>query len=106
MAKKKRYSKTVRISIPEPIDGDDPITQNQMRYIERLAPDLKIASGIENLTKWQASDIIDQIKKLQVEVDEEAIEQSERSAPKKSNAGWWGLGLIFLAVILSDQCSS
>ena len=55
----------VSIEIPDREENEDPITNNQLRYIRKLAPDIKIKGGLENLGKWQASAIIDQIKNHQ-----------------------------------------
>ncbi len=55
----------VSIEIPDREENEDPITNNQIRYIRKLGPDIKIKGGLENLGKWQASAIIDQIKQQQ-----------------------------------------
>ena len=57
--------RNVSIEIPDREENEDPITNNQLRYIRKLVPDINIKGGLENLGKWQASAIIDQIKQNQ-----------------------------------------
>lgn len=62
------YRKT-SIEIPDKVPNEDPATTNQIQYIKKLAPNININGGLETLGKWQASSIIDQIKKQQVQLE-------------------------------------
>lgn len=47
--------------IPPRKKHEDPITENQLHYLEVLAPRIEIEGGLERLGKWQASALIDYV---------------------------------------------
>jgi len=89
-------SRKVSIDIPDKEENEDQITNNQIRYIRNLAPDIKINGGLESLGKWQASAIIDQIKE-QKEGLERDIAEGRVHKGRRSKAFVW---IIVFAIIL------
>jgi len=75
-------SRKVSIQIPDREENEDPITNNQLIYIRKLAPGIKIKGGLESLGKWQASAVIGQIKEQQ-ETLEDALAMGAVSKPRK-----------------------
>ena len=94
--KRGMVSRKVSIEIPDREENEDPITNNQIRYIRKLAPDIKIREGLENLGKWQASAIIEQIKK-QKERLENDIAGGKIHKGKKLKRLFW---IVIVAIIV------
>ena len=78
--------RTATISIPDREKDEDPITKNQLRYIRNLSPGIEVEGGLENLGKWQASAIIDQIKeqkeKLETDIEGGYLNIKKGLSPK------------------------
>lgn len=100
------------LTIPDRGPNEDSITPNQIAYIQRLAPDFNPDGGLESLGKWQASDVIDQIKTAKGDLEADIATGNVREAPsalarRAGNAlgsalgrGLRLIGLIVLAVIV------
>jgi len=86
----------VSIEIPDREENEDPITNNQLRYIRKLAPDIKIEGGLENLGKWQASAIIDQIKEHQEGLESD-ISGGKINKGRKPKILFW---IVVVAIIV------
>jgi hypothetical protein len=63
--------RNIRIDIPDRQNDEDPITNNQLNYIRRLAPNLIDNKEMEHLGKWQAAALIDQIKDQQAQLEDD-----------------------------------
>jgi hypothetical protein len=108
-------TRSLRLDIPEREEEEEPATnKRQLAYIRHLAPGIKLTQGrLEDLGKWQASKIIDQIKEekeqLELDVEQEAWERAERKARGETALGltrkqisWIILiGLVLLWYLLS-----
>lgn len=86
----------ISIEIPDKEENEDQITNNQIRYIRKLAPDIKIKGGLENLGKWQASAIIEQIKEHQERLERD-IAGGKIHKGRKPNILFW---IVVVAIIL------
>lgn len=89
-------SRKVSIEIPDKEENEDQITNNQIRYIRNLAPDIKINGGLESLGKWQASAIIGQIKE-QKEGLERDIDRGKIHKGRKPKIFFW---IVVVVIIL------
>jgi hypothetical protein len=103
--------RSLRLSIPEREEGEEPATQRQLAYIRHLASGIELTQGkLEDLGKWQASKVIDQIKeekgRLELDIEQEAWEREELKRGKialtRRPIGWFILiGLALLWYLLS-----
>ena len=86
----------ISIEIPDKEENEDQITNNQIRYIRKLAPDIKIKGGLENLGKWQASAIIEQIKEYQEALERDIAGGKIHNGIKLKIILW----IVILSIIL------
>jgi hypothetical protein len=101
-------SRRLKLDIPEREEDEEPATKKQLAYIRHLAPGIELThASLEDLGKWQASALIDQIKeeKEQFEADvkqeiwereEQKLKGDERGLTRRP-IGW--LILIGLALL-------
>ncbi len=97
-----------KLDVPERQKDEEPATEKQLAYIRHLAPGAKSEHGeLEDLGKWQASALIDQIKeekeRFESDVEEEIWEEQEQDE-KEGITGrqiFWAvvLALVMLVVL-------
>ncbi len=98
--------RSLNLDIPEREEDEEPATEKQLAYIRHLAPGTKPEhGGLEDLGKWQASAIIDQIKeeKEQFESDvERGMSEGEELQGITGRQIFWValIGLLLLAYFL------
>jgi len=93
----------LKLDVPERQKDEEPATEKQLAYIRHLAPGAKSEHGeLEDLGKWQASALIDQIKeekeRFELDVEEEIWEEQEQDE-KEGITGrqiFWAVVLAFL----------
>jgi hypothetical protein len=85
-----------KLDIPELEEGEGPATEKQLAYIEHLlrechASDLP-EKTMNDLGKWQASSIIDQLQDLRDDIDEivEGTEDVEAALTQRALNGDYG----------------
>jgi hypothetical protein len=91
---KSQKTKRVSIDIPERTPDEEPITEKQIGYIMRLAPNLD-EEEVKTLGKWQASSVIDQIKSQQDIFTDEMIDKYQ----KEKSRGCLGALIIFMGFL-------
>jgi hypothetical protein len=102
----------VAVDLPEREEDEEPATAKQLAYIRHLAPDIELKHGsLQDLGKWQASALIDQIKEekeeLEWDIEQQAWEREERrtrggTGLTRRPIGWLILiGLLVLWYYLS-----
>ena len=64
--------------MPDREPGEDYITRKQFNYIVRLLKEVD-HDQLRTLSKWQASELIDQIKVAKAEYTQEMIEEAKSS---------------------------
>ncbi len=93
--------RSVSTELPDREADEDPITKNQLRYIKKLASGIKVKGGLENLGKWQASALIDQIKEAQEDLEDDIHEGRTGGGSGGGRIVMVILGLLFVGYIAS-----
>jgi len=97
----------LKLDVPERQKDEEPATEKQLAYIRHLAAGAKPEHSEEDLGKWQAWALIDQIKeekeRFETDVDEEIWEEQEQDE-KEGITGrqiFWAvvLALVMLVVL-------
>jgi len=91
-----RIVRSVSIDIPDREKDEDPITKNQLMYIKKLAPGIKLKGGLRNLGKWQASAVIEQLKEKREELEYDVAEGNINEGSKLKKFFW----LVVIIIIV------
>jgi hypothetical protein len=93
-------TREVSIDIPDREPNEDPVTDNQLRYIRKLAPDLRMKGGLESLGKWQASALIEQIKEERERLEDDVVVGGVRKGSRVKKLVFWVVVLVIVYYIL------
>lgn len=85
--------------IPPRKKDEDPITQNQLYYLETLAPRIDIEGGVESLGKWQASALIDYAKRQKERLEDDITSGNLRVERPRTQWLWIVVAVIALLVL-------
>ncbi len=98
-------SRNVKIHIPDRAPDEDDITPNQIRYLNKLAPDVNIDGGLESLGKWQASGMIDEIKDQQEKLEYDIARGKAKSRSKLKSLFWMVVLILIIYMIIKHVLS-
>ena len=93
-----QQSKKQKFDLPDREPGDDDITDKQFNYVVRLLKEVD-HDQLRTLGKWQASELIDQIKHAQADYTEEMIEEATSSQSSSAFLKFIGIGIVVFVII-------